>query len=232
MPAPRGDKWETDIERRLKQLEERASHPLSNTGLSAPGPGVVNVSGQLQGSGFDGDLDVDDVGTTGWALSATKAAMPELLLRPGSIGNDALTNPVVPGVVNEVNTGFGVLAGSWSDAVTFDAVVPADCSRLLVHASGMGFCVNPNTTGGSNGAGGDILELRVTAGSMIGMTNGVSISGSNGQTGITDHVAALLTGLTPGGSVTLKTQVMSGFQGFGTNPTNQANLSAILIWLR
>jgi hypothetical protein len=218
---PRDDlvKWMKGIESQISLLHERMNNPLANTGLTVPSAGVVECDGTFNVVGsqsVSGDL----------SISGT------LELPNGSVNNAALVNPIVPNVVNQVATNFAIPASSWTTIVTNTVTVPAGFTQLLALATGMAFVVNPNTTGGSNGTGGDIVECRMGIGGTYGMGAGVSISGSNGQTSCPAAVAVLLTGLTPGGTVTLVTQATTGFQAFAANGSNQANLCAQLLWLR
>ncbi|TPG12557.1 hypothetical protein [Pedococcus bigeumensis] len=213
-----------EIRRVQKGLINRS--PFAFTGMHTTG------HNGMESDDFDGDLDAGDAGTKGWSLNSARAAIGELFLRPGSITNDSLLQPVVPGVVNAVDTAFALVAASWTTLATQNVTVPAGCTQLLAHVTGMVFVVDPNTTGGSNGAGADVVQARVCVGATNGLTAGVSISGSNGQTSVSCSVAALLTGLTPGGTVTVKTQGATGYQNFASNGANQANASATLVWLR
>lgn len=193
------------LSERVKKLENTS--PFSGTGLSIPEPGVTQVDGNLW---VTGDFTAD-----------------------GKINNDALVDPVNPNVVNQVATNFAVAGGGFVTIVSFNATVPTGCTRLLAHLTGDAFVVNPNTTGGSNGAGSDIIIAQCSAGADDGLAMGTSISGSNGQTSVHCSLAALQTGLTPGDTVTLRVKAYGAFQSFGAaNPSNQANLCASLLWLR
>lgn len=185
----------------------------------------------IRTSDFNG-TDFAHPGSQGNYFGGDGLVANNIYLRPGSVGNDKLTTPVVPGVINSIATNFAVSHTAWTNTVSFNATVPAGCTQLLALATGMVYAVNPNTTGGSNGTGGDVLECRIGIGGTFGMAAGVSISGSNGQTSCPAAYAQLLTGLTPGGTVTLVTQSLTGFQAFAANSNNQANLCATLTWLR
>src|SRR5690606_41193166 len=75
-----------------------------NSDLNVNGSAVV--AGEMSSADFDGNLATGDAGTTGWAMNASRVAIGELFLRPGSVGNDVLTNPVT-------------LDSGWDDASAF-----------------------------------------------------------------------------------------------------------------
>ena len=132
MPAPQDfEKMIRELKARIAKLEQR--RPLSNTGLSCPSPGVTQVKGNLW---VTGDFTAD-----------------------GKISNDALTNPVLPQAVFANATGF-TLTTTLNVKVSVDVLVPAGYTRLAALATGAVYAVNPNTTGGSNGAGGDAISAR------------------------------------------------------------------------
>lgn len=209
----------------LNRLQEDVAYlknrsPFYSTGMHPNGQGGIDSDNFVAGvSGYQFKDDGD-------------AEFNQLTLRGGIIGNDALASPVVPGVVNASSTGITVGTGSFGVVASQNATVPTGCTRLLAHATGMVYAVNPNTTGGTNGAGGDVMAALCAVGSTSGLTAGVSISGGNGQTSVSCSVAVLLEGLTPGSTVTFATKAQAVLQSFGSNATNQANISASLIWLR
>ena len=209
---------------RIKRIEDRqnqqlASSPFFGTGMHPNGNGGI-------------DSDNFAAGTSGYSFKADgDAEFNDLTLRGGIIGNDALTNPVVPQVLNLASAGFSVGA-SWSEALGGNVTVPADCTRLLAFASGWAYAVNPNTTGGSNGTGGDALYCATVIGGTSGEVNGDPLSGSNGFTTASSGVSVLKTGLTPGTSIHFEVDAIALYQAFGSDPTNNASLAALLIWLR
>jgi hypothetical protein len=202
---------------------------FEGTGIHFPSPGVVQVDGQLQGAGFDGDLATDNVGTTGGALSATKAAMPELLLRPGSIGNDALINPVKPDSVWESAENFTV-SPTWATVINKDVTVPAGFTSAVVSAKlRVTAFMNQDSPDDVdylyavlfiNGNSSDYYPLAVT-----------DIGGSGTNQVFRDVV---LTGLTPGSTINLNAQASTGFETWTSPsaPGNKARLGASIQWFR
>jgi hypothetical protein len=190
-----------------------------------------NGLGGVQSTDFDGNLDTSDAGTTGWAMNAQRAAFGELILRPGSIGNDSLTNPVSGEVRNVTGTGFA-LAVSFVELAGADVVVPDGFTTLLAKADADVFAYNPNTAGGSNGTGGDAIYSMVQLGSQQGKQKPVSVSGSGGYQTSYSGAGFQFTGLTPGQTLRLSCFGSSAYQSFAANANNNASVSALLLWLR
>jgi hypothetical protein len=205
---------------------------FEGTGIHFPSPGVVEVDGQLQGAGFDGDLATDNVGTTGWALSATKAAMPELLLRPGSIGNDALTNPVKPAIVRLSQAPFS-LSTSYATLDSASVTVPDGFTKLFVpNATARLYVVNTNTTGGGDGAGLEAIYVKVSVGANESTATPTGVSGFNGFATTFANDAFLLEDLTPGSSVSFTLQGKCAYSGVPSYADNYAIASFGLSWSR
>jgi hypothetical protein len=163
--------------------------------------------------------------------------MPELLLRPGSIGNDALTDPVVPGVVNVTAQNFTLAPGgsaALAEKVGANLVVPDGCTRLLANVQVSVYAVNPNSTGGSNGAGGDAYYAAARLGSTSSWSDAspFGVSGSGGFATASESQAYELSDLTPGDTIRLSGGGASGFQSIAATANNRATISAVLLWLR
>lgn len=228
------------LRKRIRELEIRS--PYAGTGMSPNGANGIEVDGDLiiDGAGtvggtwmaseFDGDLATSDPGTTGWAFDDTRAILPELVLRPGSIANDSLTDPVVPGVANLTANNFSV-GVPWQNVVSTSLTVPAGCTRLLLTSSVWLQLFNTKTTGGSDGNGGDYMYTRVTVGGVTGQHTSTGVSGNSGTATATSGLSVLLTGLTPGGSVSLAGQGSTDYV-ISTSTFNKAVLTATLSWLR
>jgi hypothetical protein len=213
-----------DLIGRVKSLENRS--PFFGTGMKPDGRGGV-VSND-----FDGNLDSLNAGTKGWALNSARAAFGELLLRPGSIGNDSLTSPVDGKVGNVSRTNFSLGTGTLVEITGQNITVPAGFTQCLVTAGATVFAYNPNTTGGSNGAGGDAIYCMVAVGASFSHANPVGVSGSGGFATSFSGAGFELTGLTPGSTLRLGVYGASAYQSLAANVDNYANAYASLIWLR
>jgi hypothetical protein len=195
-----------------------------------------NGLGGVQSTDFDGNLDTSDAGTTGWAMNAQRAAFGELILRPGSIGNDSLANPVDGKVANVSASGFA-LSVAFVELAYQSITVPAGFTQALVTGGATVFSYNPNTTGGSNGQGGDAIYcmFQVSApatGALQSHANPVGVSGSGGYATSFSSAGFNLTGLSGGDAIRLSVYGSSAYQALASNPDNYANTYASLIFLR
>ena len=145
--------------------------------------------------------------------------------------NDLLTKVVASDIVNTTNTGFAVTT-AWSDAAATTITVPTGFTQLLATCSAEVFAVNPNTTGGSNGTGGDALDCHVLLNGSTSAGFAWGMSGSNGFTSASSSGSFKFTGLTPGATLQISTQVLALYQALGSNVANKATINATLIWLR
>ena len=149
----------------------------------------------------------------------------------GKISNDALTNPVLPQAVFANATGF-TLTTTLNVKVSVDVLVPAGYTRLAALATGAVYAVNPNTTGGSNGAGGDAISARTDVGPYFSAWMPEGVSGANGFSTQTSSLSTLIEGLTPGDTITIAERGMSNYQTMAADPSNRAYINAMLFWLR
>jgi hypothetical protein len=201
------------------QIREATSNLLGTAGIRLTQLGMFIDSSLTVG----GSLDVTGPMVVGGTLS----------LPAGIINNDALTSPVVADIVNLTNTGFTVPANpTWGNAVSTTITVPPGCTQLLATCTAEAYAINPNTTGGSNGTGGDILDCRVLLNGSASAGYGIGLSGSNGFTSSSSSGSFHFSGLTPGATLSIATQVLAVYQAFGSNVDNKATINATLIWLR
>jgi len=201
------------------------SSPFFGTGIHPTG------NGGMESDDFDGDLDAGNPGTRGWAFNSLRVAIGELLLRPGSIGNDALANPVTPGVVNVRATGFA-LPVAYTEVASVDVTIPSGCTRVLANMTGWVQGYNVKTTGGNNTTGGDYVYARVKAGSSQSAANmPAGVSGNGGTSCATMGLGSLLTGLTPGGTLHFAVMGASDYV-IAAHANNDALLTGTLVWLR
>jgi hypothetical protein len=222
------------LEARLRAVEARS--PFSNSGMHPNGADGVTVDGELRSSGFDGDLAAGDAGSKGWAFNDERAAIGELFLRPGSISNESLTNPVDGKVGNVSATGFALSPGVLTELAFQTIAVPAGFSQALLTAGATVFSYNPNTTGGSNGAGGDavycMVQVTTPAGSQASHANPVGVSGSGGYATSFSAAGFNLAGLSGGDAIRLSVYGCSAYAALAANPDNYANAYGSLIFLR
>lgn len=223
-PIPGLLKRLAELETKVRRLSNAS--PYEGTGMAPNGANGV------QSTDFDGNLDTSNAGTAGWAMNGQRAAFGELILRPGSIGNDSLTSPVDGKVGNVSASGFALSTGAFVELAGQNIIVPAGFTQCLAAAGSTVFAYNPNTTGGSNGTGGDAIYAEVAFGGNYSHANPVGVSGSGGYATSFSAAGFELTGLTPGSTLRLSVYGCSAYQGLGANPDNYANAYASLIWLR
>ena len=224
MPAPRGDKWETDIEARLRRLEQR--QPFASTPIRPQADGTV------RSDNFDGDILNGDPGTKGWQLSTDAAAFGDLYLRGGIIGNDALTNPLEKKRIRNSATNYAVPSGSFTQVCSVNATVPDGFTGVMAIANGYNFVRNTNTTGGSNGAGGNLVYTLVGFGGLFTDAEGWPLSGGGGFTGSGVSDTFDITGLTGGDVLTLSLLVGVGYDTIPADSLTRGFVSAGLFWFR
>ena len=192
-----------DHDRAIRQ--NASASTFARSGLSVTAEGVTTVQGDLV---VDGNF------------TAT-----------GKISNDALTDPVIPGVANVTTNSFS-LSNAFVERAGVDLTVPSGCTRLLATCSVWLQAFNQNTTGGSNGAGADYVYVYASIGGTNGDYKATGISGSNGTASTGSGLSALLSGLTPGGTVRLSAYCSSQYTVIAASSNNSATLSASLMWLR
>jgi len=220
---------------RLREDRERlrvqgSTATLARSGMSVTAEDEVTVDGDFI---VNGDLNVHgaaafDGNTT---IGGNAAITGTLSLPAGIINNDALANPVVPGVAN-IDADTFSLGNAFTEKVGLDLTVPSGCTKLLATCSVWLQALNPNTTGGSNGAGADYIYAYARVGSTIGDYKATGVSGSNGTASTAAGLSALLSGLTPGGTVRIGGWCSSQYTTIGASGNNRVTLSASLIWLR
>jgi len=224
--ARQPEPWPSFI-RRFKDLEQQVTRilnasPFTGTGMSIPAPGVVQVDGELD---VNGPIDVHgaanfDGNTT---IGGNAAITGTLSLPAGIINNDALANPVVPQSVWKGTTSNFGLAVSWSTLVSQALTVPSGVNSAQV----IGFVrlVATNTT-----ASKDYLysDFDIAGQSSGGFATPVD-PGDPGTSFCS--FARTLTGLTPGGTVTLTASGSTGFASWAST-NNVCQISASVTWYR
>jgi hypothetical protein len=209
---------------------ETVNGPLAVHGTAAF-DGATTIGGTL---GVTGPTTLGAPTTVSGSLgvSGPMTVTGTLSLPAGIINNDALTSPVVPGYVN-VASGVTFTTTTYGNVLSTTVTVPSGVTQLLANAQSGTWCQgNSNTTGGSNGTGGDAIYSRTSIGGVTGEGLGQPVLGSGSFGSVNSSLSTLLTGLTPGGTVTLQSQTFSGYQNIPANAGNKLTLTALLIWLR
>lgn len=206
MPIPKDfeDMWR-ELKAELQRMRDFMRNPFANSGITQDAPGEFTVDGSMT---VTGDFNAQ-----------------------GKISNDALVNPVLPQSVFANATGF-TLTTTLDVKVSVDVQVPVGYTRLAALATGSVYAINPNTTGGSNGQGGDAISARTDIGPYYSAWMPEGVSGANGFSTQTSSLSTLIEDLTPGDTVTLAERGMSNYQTMAADPSNRAYINAMLFWLR
>jgi len=243
---PRDDftRWMRELDRRIGLVEQRSA--FANSGMSVPGPGVVQVDGNLNvvGSlGVHGPTTIDGTtvvsgtaglassnyspGVAGWKFDGTS-----LEANTGVVGDGALANPITPDRIYAAATNFAAPFGSWNQVASTTVAVPAGRTRLVAIVEGYTFIRNMNTTGGSDALGGDLTYAYIGFGGQNTASVGWPLSGNGGFTGATASGVFVYTGLTPGAVLTLGLNASTGYQTIPASTYTRGDVSAGLFWLR
>lgn len=220
------DPWRTMPREILKDRavtkSSRNASPFFGTGMHP------NGQGGLESDAFDGDLATRDAGTTGWAVDDQKMAVGELILRPGSIGNDSLTSPVVPDSVWESATGFSV-GVAWSTVITKNVTVPAGFTKLVAGGKArVTAFYNQDTP-----ADVDYLYAVLFVAGQSSDYYPLAVTGAGGSGTNQVFRDVVLSGLTPGATVSFVVQASTAFKTWASPLTNnEARLGASLQWYR
>ena len=184
---------------------------------SLPGQ-MATLKGQLK------DLSVNNTQALTQALAAATAAAGSAATASAAAtaaANAATAARVVP-VVNSSSAAGFTLTTSYAILVIFGLIVPSGCTRALVSASGFVSNVSSSTTG-------DRLYV-------LAAINGVAGPESNNPMGASNPVGAAsafqtqnLSGLTPGGTISIALQAHIT-TGPGSSFFANATLSAMAIF--
>jgi hypothetical protein len=200
-----------------RQINDLAGSILKSAGIDVSPDGMtinsaLDVLGALEVSGT--------LNVTGDAVFAGNLAVPN-----GSISNDALENPILPGIITGSGSGFGMAGGGYESKAAATLTVPDGFTQALVLANGGVSIAN------TSGQDGRTIDSRVLIGGSGGFVNsarnvGISIIG----TVATNH-SALLTGLTDGQTLTVAVQATVS-SAWAASGINSAGVNGVVLWLR
>lgn len=231
MPAPKEfDKLWHDVKDGLAQMRAFIRNPFANTPLSATEPGVLEITGNLRlilgallSSSFNG-TDFAHPGTVGNYFGDDGVVLNNAYFRPGSVGNDALSNPIQVGSTVGGATGFAVTTTATKRAQA-TMTVPAGFSQALV------FCF-VNGAAFNDTAAMDFLTVQAAVNGVTG--GGVIATTDTGEfsTTVTAVRASTLSGLSGGDTVTAEAWCASQGAGWSAFGSNFVFINAFAIWLR
>jgi hypothetical protein len=211
-----------ELERRVRDLERlvqemAAARTLENASITAAaGLGIRT-------SDFDG-TSFANPGTHGNYFGGDGAILTNLLLRPGAIINDWLQSPVKAGFLfNSINT-FG-LSTTMTNIQTVNVTIPAGFTSLACIIIGRVYATN-------NTAGLDYLYGQTNVNGYNGNSYPLPVSASGGTGTNVSPFAVLLTGLTPGASVSFQMAAQTAFGPWASSASNGSELNGLLLWFR
>jgi hypothetical protein len=220
MPAPLTPvKILEGIMARLTRIEQRLNNVLAHTGLSVPAQGVVQCDGNFH------------VATGNLLVDGSTTINGPLVLPNASVNNAWLASPVSGGANNPSVNGFA-LSTTLVELAGVDITVPDGFSQVVGVIGAFVFAYDPNTTGGSNGTGGDAIYAQARLGATQSRANPLGVSGNGGFTTSSSAVGYTLSGLTGGSTIRLSVYGSAAYQAIAYNASNYANAYASFTWLR
>jgi hypothetical protein len=220
-----------EMERRLHALE--TVNQLNNATLHGQiivGPDAAGNPGKIQTSDFDGSSFASP-GTKGNYFGKDGAVLNNLYLRPGSVSNTALTNPVRGDSAYQSATNFALTTSGTTPLVSQSWFTPAGFTTANILIVGRVFAYN--TT-----ASLDYLFARsrvyVPATSQVayGTALPLAVSGNNGSGINQSPVSVKVQSLTDGQEIRLEIQGWTNTAGWSASSGNTADVAGQIIWTR
>lgn len=205
MPSARGEDW---LVRRLQDLERQVQQ------LAA-----ANVFGLTGISPKDGGTDLDGYVN----INGPLAINGPLTLQPGSIENDALTNPVQIGTASNGVNNYAITTSSTVRA-SVTLTVPDGFTEAVVTA-------NPTAMGLNSTGTPDYLYVMAVVQAIGGGELYTSAAAGVGV-GLAAPFHTTLTGLTGGDVITVSVATRTNTNTWAASTANQANIYATAIFLR
>ena len=219
-----------DLKRQVQQLA--AANQLAPAGIQAVDGGII-VGGTMQVDGSEtvnGPLEVNgamDVNGESEINGGLHINGP-LYLQPGSIQNDALTNPIKFDVGVNDNDALTVTL-SETTVCTFSATVPAGFTQAFISAFGSVGIMNP--TGANSSIGGRVYIDRPNGTSTWGPRRfQQALAGADASTFPLKQT--LVTGLTGGQVITCRLVVLNTGPTDWGSTTGGASLNVSAYWTR
>lgn len=202
-----------DLERTVKELA--AANPFGTMGLR-PRDGGTEFDGYVT---INGPLTVSGESQISGSLSIEGP----LHLQPGSVENDALTNPVEIGTASNGINNYAIDTTSTVRA-TVTLTVPEGFTQAVVTA-------NPTAMGHNSTATPDYLYVMAVVQGISGGELYTSATAGLGA-GLAAPFHTTLTGLTGGQAITVGVATRAGLNPWPASTANQANIYATAIFLR
>lgn len=211
-----------DLQRKVAELESaRTLDRATITALAGLG---------IRTGDFDG-TDFANPGTQGNYFGGDGAVLNDLYLRPGSVGNDALTNPLRVDCLYSADHGFALTTAGTTPLSSQTWQVPDGYTTCVVHITSRVFAYNPTV-------GLDYLTARSrvrrpsTGYTFYGAGLPIAVSDSGGSGTSSSPLAVRLEDLDPGEDIVIEVQGWTAFAGWAADPGNTADIAGILLWTR
>lgn len=183
----------------------RSSTAFSGSGMTVTAPGQFEI---------DGDVTVTGNFTA-----------------EGKINNDALVNPVAAGAIFDSLTNFS-LSTTLTNIRTTTLTVPTGFTSAAISVVARCYAVNPRSTGGYDGLGGDYLYCQANIAGFNGYALPLPVSGSGGSGFNVSPYSTVLSGLTPGAHVLVQIAAATNYASWTANVANTAEVSGSVMWFR
>ena len=208
-----------DVKRDVQQLA--AANPLGAAGIRAVEGGIV----------VEGSMDVQGAETVSGTLNVTGNATfsgdmrveGTLSLPNGSVGNDALVNPLKQVAVYADADGFTLTPAEQDFCIT-TITVPDGFTEAMVVATGTVNGYNTNSSA-------DYLWARVYINTGFGRRMFALMDATSGPASLTVNKQVQLTGLTGGETITCKIKISSQVANV-TSSSNGASMNAFATFTR
>lgn len=210
-----------DLERDVQQL--RSANQLATAGIRAIDGGIV----------VDGSMDVQGAETVSGTLAVTGNADftgnvhigGTLDLPAGIIGNDALSDPIVPGAYHSDIQNISITSGPNVEKLRIDVPVPAGYTRALVSLT-----ATMNMLNNSGATDSAYLGANINGVSPGWAANATAVNGA--EVALSNTVTLLVEGLA-GGTLPLTGKASSDTGTWAAAGSSSVmNLNATVLFLR
>lgn len=209
------------IIQRFEKIERRLDALAGKAGIRNA---ILPDGAAIKTADFDG-TDFADPGTAGNYFAGDGCVLNALKLRPGSVDNDALTNPVRADSIYVTASDFALTTTGTTPLATQTWQVPEGMTTLVATLTGRVFAFNSTT-------GLDYLYGRVSVGGLYGSALPVAVTANSGSGTSISPYSGRLEELTAGQDVTFYVQGWTAFAGWSANVNNVADISGTLLWFR
>jgi hypothetical protein len=218
------------LEELVKRLQQSFSSFLTGMGLSVPASGVTQVDGSLVVQNGEAKSGNYVPATSGWHLGSDgKAEFKDITLY--DLPDSMLANPTSPQAIYDYVQNFG-LTTTLTNIRTTLITIPDGFTKAAVTITVRVYAINPNTTGGYDTHGGDYLYGQANINGYNGFALPLAVSGSSGSGTNISPFSTVLTGLTPGGTISLQIAAAVNFAAWAAQTQNTAEISGSVQWYR